>query len=243
DSHPSPGRTVDRSRMERRGNVVAEEDRWNKAANAFHSGRGLDGIGGNSGRHGQGRNFGVLRNPGGQVSPQFAGGILSGPMQSVGNQGGMQRNSPDGERWQRSTSFQQRGLIPSPQSPLQMMHRAEKKYEVGKVSDAEEAKQRQLKAILNKLTPQNFDRLFEQVKAVNIDNAVTLTGVISQIFEKALMEPTFCEMYANFCSHLATELPDLSVDNEKITFKRKGAEKNQGKKAHVRKHKIDWRTI
>jgi translation initiation factor 4G len=220
DSHPSPGRNVDRSRMERRGNVVAEEDRWNKAANAFHSGRGLDGIGGNGGRHGQGRNFGVLRNPGGQLSPQFTGGILSGPMQSVGNQGGMQRNSPDGERWQRSTSFQQRGLIPSPQSPLQMMHRAEKKYEVGKVSDAEEAKQRQLKAILNKLTPQNFDRLFEQVKAVNIDNAVTLTGVISQIFEKALMEPTFCDMYANFCSHLATELPDLSVDNEKITFKR-----------------------
>ncbi|XP_045792328.1 eukaryotic translation initiation factor 4G-like isoform X3 [Trifolium pratense] len=219
DSHPSPGRT-DRSRMERRVNVVAEEDRWNKGANAFHSGRGLDGIGSNSGRHGQGRNFGVLRNPGGQVSPQMAGGILSGPMQSGGNQGGMQRNSPDGERWQRSTSFQQRGLIPSPQSPLQMMHRAEKKYEVGKVSDAEEAKQRQLKAILNKLTPQNFDRLFEQVKAVNIDNAVTLTGVISQIFEKALMEPTFCEMYANFCSHLATELPDLSVDNEKITFKR-----------------------
>ncbi|RHN38653.1 hypothetical protein MtrunA17_Chr8g0335521 [Medicago truncatula] len=34
------------------------------------------------------------------------------------------------------------------------------------------------------------------------------------------MEPIFCEMYANFCSHLAYQLPDLSVDNEKITFKR-----------------------
>ncbi|CAI8606741.1 unnamed protein product [Vicia faba] len=221
DSHPSPGRTGDRSRMERRGNVVAEEDRWNKGSNSFHSGRAMDGNGSNGGpRHGQGGNYGVLRNPRGPAPLQYAGGILSGPMQSVGNQGGMQRNSPDGERWQRSPSFQQRGLIPSPQSPLQMMHRAEKKYEVGKVSDAEEAKQRQLKAILNKLTPQNFDRLFEQVKAVNIDNAVTLTGVISQIFEKALMEPTFCEMYANFCSHLASELPDLSEDNEKITFKR-----------------------
>ncbi|KAH9788766.1 hypothetical protein KPL71_010978 [Citrus sinensis] len=84
----------------------------------------------------------------------------------------------------------------------------------------EEAKQRQLKAILNKLTPQNFEKLFEQVKAVNIDNAVTLTGVIYQIFDKALMEPTFCEMYANFCYFLAGELPDFSEDNEKITFKR-----------------------
>ncbi|KAI5423217.1 eukaryotic translation initiation factor 4G isoform X1 [Lathyrus oleraceus] len=222
DSHPSPGRTGDRSRMERRGNVVAEEDRWNKGSNSFHSGRGMDVTGSNGGpRHGQGGgSYGVLRNPRGPAPLQYTGGILGGPMQTVGNQGGMQRSSPDGERWQRSPSFQQRGLIPSPQSPLQMMHRAEKKYEVGKVSDAEEAKQRQLKAILNKLTPQNFDRLFEQVKAVNIDNAVTLTGVISQIFEKALMEPTFCEMYANFCSHLASELPDLSEDNEKITFKR-----------------------
>lgn len=86
-------------------------------------------------------------------------------MQSMVNQGGMQRNSPDGERWQRSASFQQRGLIPSPsQSPMQMMHKAEKKYEVGKVTDEEQAKQRQLKGILNKLTPQNFEKLFEQTQ-------------------------------------------------------------------------------
>ncbi|RZC02526.1 eukaryotic translation initiation factor 4G-like isoform X1 [Glycine soja] len=224
DSHPSPGRIVDRpggmSRMDRRGDVVMEDDRWSRVSGAFRSGRGLDGIGGNVGfRSGQGGNFGVLRNSRAQTPPQYVGGILSGPMQSVGNHGG--RNNPDGERWQRSASFQQRGLIPSPtQTPLQMMHKAENKYEVGKASDVEEVKQRQLKAILNKLTPQNFDRLFEQVKAVNIDNAVTLTGVISQIFEKALMEPTFCEMYANFCLHLASELPDFSEDNEKITFKR-----------------------
>ncbi|XP_077244883.1 eukaryotic translation initiation factor 4G-like isoform X2 [Tasmannia lanceolata] len=100
------------------------------------------------------------------------------------------------------------------------MHKAEKKYEVGKVSDEEEAKQRQLREILNKLMPQNFEKLFEQVKMVNIDNEDTLTGIISQIFDKALTEPTFCEMYANFCFHLAGELPDFSKDNEKITFKR-----------------------
>ncbi|KAK7293248.1 hypothetical protein RJT34_16111 [Clitoria ternatea] len=226
DSHSS-GRIIDRSggmsRMDRRGSGIVEEDKWSKVSNAFHSGVRLDGIGGNAGfRPGQGGNFGVLRNPRTQTPLQYAGGILSGPMQTMVNQGGLQRNSPDGERWQRSASFQHRGLIPSPspQTPLQMMHKAEKKYEVGKVTDEEEAKQRQLKGILNKLTPQNFEKLFEQVKAVNIDNVVTLTGVISQIFEKALMEPTFCEMYANFCFHLAAALPDLSADNEKITFKR-----------------------
>jgi translation initiation factor 4G len=101
-----------------------------------------------------------------------------------------------------------------------MMHKAEKKYEVGKVVDEEEAKQRQLRAILNKLTPTNFDKLFEQVKAVNIDNAATLTGVVSQIFDRTLMEPIYCEMYVNFCCHLAGELPDFNEDNEKVTFKR-----------------------
>jgi translation initiation factor 4G len=100
------------------------------------------------------------------------------------------------------------------------MHKAEKKYEVGKVVDEEEAKQRQLRAILNKLTPANFDKLFEQVKAVNIDNAATLTGVVSQIFDRTLMEPIYCEMYVNFCCHLAGELPDFNEDNEKVTFKR-----------------------
>ncbi|KAM7276129.1 hypothetical protein ACFE04_017995 [Oxalis oulophora] len=165
---------------------------------------------------GQAVNYGVFRNE----RPPFIHvqyGILSGPMQSMGghHQVGMQRNNYEADYWQRG-----RGLIPSPQTPLQVMHKAEKKYEVGKVTDEEQAKQRQLKAILNKLTPQNFEKLFEQVKAVNIDNAVTLTGVISQIFDKALTEPTFCQMYANFCSHLAGELPDFTENGEKITFKR-----------------------
>lgn len=127
----------------------------------------------------------------------------------------MQRNSRNGNKWQ-CASRSVRGLISS-QSPL---HRAEKKYEVRKVSDVEEGKQRQLKAILNKLTPQNFERLFQQVKEVTIDNAVTLTGVIFQIFDKALMEPTFCEMYADLCYHLASELPDFVEDDQRITFKR-----------------------
>ncbi|KAK1306618.1 hypothetical protein QJS10_CPA10g01043 [Acorus calamus] len=92
-------------------------------------------------------------------------------MQSMVSPGGISRNNVDADRWQRGTAMQ-RGLIPSPSTPLQIMHKAEKKYEVGKVSDEEEAKQRQLKGILNKLTPQNFDKLFKQVIDVNIDNAM-----------------------------------------------------------------------
>ncbi|KAG9440334.1 hypothetical protein H6P81_020499 [Aristolochia fimbriata] len=217
DSYPTSGRIVDRSgggsRVDRRGGI-AEDDKWSKSSGPFTPGGHGAAV---SFRPGQGVNNGVLRNPRGQLTGQYIGGILSGPMLTP--QGGMHRNSPDADWWQRAPGFQ-KGLIPAPQTPLQVMHKAERKYEVGKISDEEQGKQRQLKAILNKLTPQNFQKLFEQVKAVNIDNAATLTGVISQIFDKALMEPTFCEMYADFCFHLAGDLPDFNEDNERITFKR-----------------------
>lgn len=224
---PSPGKIIDRqtgaARLDRRGNSTTDADRWSKVPGPYPVGRdpGIDLAQGSNVmgfRSGSGPNYGVLRNPRVQGPGQPAGGILSGPMHSLGFQG-IQRNYSDADRWQRATNYN-KGLMPAPQTPLQVMHKADRKYEVGKVTDEEEAKQRKLKGILNKLTPQNFEKLFELVKEVNIDNAVTLTGVISQIFDKALMEPTFCEMYANFCYHLAAELPDLSVDTEKITFRR-----------------------
>ncbi|KAJ0961804.1 hypothetical protein J5N97_029632 [Dioscorea zingiberensis] len=228
EPHPSPGRSTDRSprgpRVDRRMVGVGDDDKWSKLAGSSGPGHDLrldigHGAPAVSFRPGQGVNHGVLRNPRGQSSNQYAGGILSGPIQAMASPGGVPQNGIDADRWHRASSAQ-RGLIPSPQTPLQVMHKATRKYEVGKVSDVEQAKQRQLKSILNKLTPQNFEKLFAQVKEVNIDNPVTLTGVISQIFDKALMEPTFCEMYADFCYHLSAELPDFSENNEKITFKR-----------------------
>ncbi|KAA8525955.1 hypothetical protein F0562_007945 [Nyssa sinensis] len=204
-------------RPDYRGSGIVEDDRWIKSGPATSGQDQRIDIsqGGFLGpRPSQGGNYGGLRNLRG-----YNGVFSSGPLLPLASQGGIQRGGPDADRWQSATGFQ-RGLIPSPQSPLQVMHKAAKKYEVGKVTDIEEGKQRRLKAILNKLTPQNFDRLFEQVNEVNIDNVDTLTRVIAQIFDKALMEPTFCEMYANFCCHLAGKLPDFVGDNEKITFRR-----------------------
>ncbi|KAK7293246.1 hypothetical protein RJT34_16109 [Clitoria ternatea] len=118
---------------------------------------------------------------------------------------------------ERAASFKQNSLIssPFPQASLQNMHKADN-FEVNKLL----LKQRLLKAVLNKLTPQNIGKILQQIQAVNIDNVVTLSGFISQIYEKALMEPTLCEMYVNLCFHLAAMLPDFSEDNERITFKR-----------------------
>ena len=78
---------------------------------------------------------------------------------------------------------------------------------MGKVSDEDQLKQRQIKSIRNKLMPQNFEKLFEQVKEVNIDFASCLHGIISQIFDKALMDLAFCKMYAKFSFHLVAGIP------------------------------------
>ncbi|MCO5579506.1 hypothetical protein L7F22_033361 [Adiantum nelumboides] len=157
--------------------------------------------------------------PGITVPPLGSGLIPGKPLTPGAGPGIFRTNTVDSDRWQRMPPGQ-KGLIPSPQTPLPPVHKAEKRYEVGKASDEEEQKQRQMKGILNKLTPQNFQKLFEKVKDVNIQSAFTLTGVISQIFDKALTEPTFCEMYATFCKQLAADMPEFVEDGDRVTFKR-----------------------
>ncbi|KAK8946137.1 Eukaryotic translation initiation factor 4G [Platanthera guangdongensis] len=218
DSIASFGR--DRSSGPARGDrrmAAISDDRWNKS-----SALRMDHIHEKSStnyRPAQGVNNGVLRNPSMHSTNHPSSGVLPGPMHSLSSQGGIGKNNSDLDQWQRPSGIQ-RGIMPPPRGPVQAFHKSANRYVIGRASDEEEKKQRRLKAILNKLTPQNFDKLLDQVKEVNIDNTVTLNGVISQIFDKALMEPTFCEMYADFCLHLATALPDFVEENEKITFRR-----------------------
>ncbi|KAL8497574.1 hypothetical protein ACS0TY_021056 [Phlomoides rotata] len=80
-----------------------------------------------------------------------------------------------------------------------------------------------VKGILNKLTPEKFDLLKGQLIDSGITTADILKGVISLIFDKAVLEPTFCHMYALLCSDLNAKLPSFpsdEPDGKEITFKR-----------------------
>ncbi|KAK7265175.1 hypothetical protein RJT34_32791 [Clitoria ternatea] len=80
-----------------------------------------------------------------------------------------------------------------------------------------------VKGILNKLTPEKFDLLKGQLIDAGITSADILKGVISLIFDKAVLEPTFCPMYALLCSDLNEKLPPFPSDEpggKEITFKR-----------------------
>ncbi|XP_047070639.1 eukaryotic translation initiation factor-like [Lolium rigidum] len=80
-----------------------------------------------------------------------------------------------------------------------------------------------VKGILNKLTPEKFDLLKGQLLDSGITTADILKDVITLIFEKAVFEPTFCQMYARLCSELNDNLPSFPPEEEggkEITFKR-----------------------
>ncbi|KAL4191380.1 hypothetical protein AMTRI_Chr07g29600 [Amborella trichopoda] len=80
-----------------------------------------------------------------------------------------------------------------------------------------------VKGILNKLTPEKFDLLKGQLIDSGITTPDILKGVIDLIFDKAVLEPTFCPMYALLCSDLNEKLPPFPSEEpngKPITFRR-----------------------
>jgi len=66
--------------------------------------------------------------------------------------------------------------------------------------DEEEKVIRGVRAILNKLTPQNFQKLVGDLVNLEINADDTrLRGTIDIIFEKSIDEPKFSQTYANLC--------------------------------------------
>ncbi|XP_074654497.1 eukaryotic translation initiation factor 4 gamma 1-like isoform X3 [Tubulanus polymorphus] len=61
---------------------------------------------------------------------------------------------------------------------------------------------KRVRSILNKLTPQKFQTLVNQMMDLKIDTADRLRGVIDLIFEKAIDEPSFSVPYAHMCQRI-----------------------------------------
>ncbi|XP_078696975.1 eukaryotic translation initiation factor 4 gamma 1-like isoform X4 [Branchiostoma floridae x Branchiostoma belcheri] len=70
---------------------------------------------------------------------------------------------------------------------------------------------KKVQGILNKLTPQKFQTLCQQVLDLDISSEERLKGVIDLVFEKAITEPNFSVAYANMCRcliHLKVPMKD-----------------------------------
>jgi translation initiation factor 4G len=83
---------------------------------------------------------------------------------------------------------------------------------------------KKVRSIVNKITPEKFDKLMGQVKEFKIDTQEKLEGVINLIFLKAIDEPSFSHVYAKMCYDLSTYVrlkTDVGGEGETvISFKR-----------------------
>ncbi|GMH13776.1 hypothetical protein Nepgr_015617 [Nepenthes gracilis] len=129
--------------------------------------------------------------------------------------------------WQDQLNLQfAKAQIPSNQvgGPTPALIKAEVPWSLqrGGLSEKEQVL-KTVKGILNKLTPEKFDLLKGQLIDAGITSAEILKEVIKLLFDKAVLEPTFCPMYALLCSDLNEKLlpfPPEESGGKEITFKR-----------------------
>lgn len=65
---------------------------------------------------------------------------------------------------------------------------------------------RRVRGILNKLTPEKFDALVEEIIKLKIDTPDKMEDVMVLVFEKAIDEPNFSVSYARLCHRLISEV-------------------------------------
>lgn len=75
----------------------------------------------------------------------------------------------------------------------------------------------QVRGILNKLTPENFLKLGDELLKIDLNSNIILKGVIHLIFEKVVDEQKYSSMYAQLCKRLSVEAPNL--EDNKSSFR------------------------
>ena len=78
--------------------------------------------------------------------------------------------------------------------------------------DANDKFVRDVTNILNKVTPQTYDKLLQQLDELELNSYERLDGMIVIIFSKAVVERSFCPLYAKLCKHFQKK--QVTVPNE-----------------------------
>ena len=87
--------------------------------------------------------------------------------------------------------------------------------------DHQEKIRRDCVNLLNKMTLERFQHLVAQFGQMGVHDCEDLEIIIRLVFEKAVAEHNFCQMYADLCVQLRTMFPEFSGPaGEKISFTR-----------------------
>lgn len=87
--------------------------------------------------------------------------------------------------------------------PVEPLVKSENAWRPKKNTSAVVAAEKAVKSILNKMTKEKFDRLSMQMCEIPISSHEILTMMIANVFEKAIDEPAFGDMYGDLCSRLS----------------------------------------
>ena len=87
--------------------------------------------------------------------------------------------------------------------PIAPLTKSENRWRPKKDTNALIVAEKQVKAILNKMTKEKFDKLSTQMCEIPILSYDMLTMMIHNVYEKAIDEPTFGDMYADLCAKLS----------------------------------------
>mmetsp|Transcript_86038 Transcript_86038/g.248416 ORF Transcript_86038/g.248416 Transcript_86038/m.248416 type:complete len:1040 (-) Transcript_86038:428-3547(-) len=96
------------------------------------------------------------------------------------------------------------------------------KQQAGK-QDSDVAVTRAMKSILNKLTVDKFDTLYQKLLECGISKGAHIETLVREVFEKATTQHHFIEMYTDLCIKLnewVTEQGLVDSEGEKVNFKR-----------------------
>lgn len=151
-----------------------------------------------------------------EVDPEGIGPILR--QRGSRSQSGWERGKEHGQRkggneWQRSQDLPRRQSDrrggrgggrgePEFDGPVKPLERSDNRWVPVKSTTHLDEAVKLVQGIMNKMTREKFDRLSKQLCEMEIKSLEMLRAVITLIFDKALGEPHFCDMYADLCVRL-----------------------------------------
>lgn len=160
------------------------------------------GGGGRGNGGGGGRGGGWQR---GNAPPPGRGG---GRRQSHGNHGGGGGEWSRGHAPPRHKGGKGRNDEPDPNflddgTPVIPLGKTDKRWVPVKSNSAMVLTEKQVRGLLNKMTKEKFERLSTQMCEIPILSYEMLTMMIGNVYEKAIFEPAFGDMYAELCVRLS----------------------------------------
>lgn len=123
----------------------------------------------------------------------------------------------------RKESAAAKKIISLSREPVQL-HKAENAWAPANKSSGDKdddlaVLSKKARAILNKLTPQNFEKLVKQFKTLVIDTEAKLIMCMELVFEKAVDEPAFSKAYAAMCQELSMKHVQPEDSAQPVNFR------------------------